>query len=609
MKKNFIFIIAILLMLSSIGHFVYSRVQEENDLAGVSFAMVYSDLEWLAEVSQMPVEDWLSYFKDKGLNHVLLKEESIQSSGRPIDVEVLMNLKKDLAWTSQYPQAFVDLVNKGNVDLNDVVLLTLDKNTYVYLKDKLLAYPNDFYTLFESQNQYAILLDGHYDDLIFNDNITHIMGSEVVKISLGFNQENIEVIESLGLDVMLVEGESEFSSGEVNSSHTEILKTSLRSVSNVTPILNQIREGFYVRNNQTFVLPPLVNDQEGVIINQAVYDDLFDQISKLSLPERNGIVQYSSLTKLHVTMMALGIFALMIFISRFYLRLSLWLEYALFIVVSMTYYILMHFQFDFALNLLAILSTLTISILVIISLVMFAKERYLDHQIFKFSGILIRSIVFTLAISLVSAMNAMIYRALLSTPQYQIATEDIHISIYMVIAIILYFIVYNIEFGYNRSLEDLRKQVYFKKDFIKVLSAPIKVSHILFAIILYTLYHFVLHPKNIMVEGFENLKWYVSVLSMILPSIMLYVYVIYKGYKKMILPMGIISVMVFSAFIQITTPLSAMFTYVLKMSSYHILIGFIIGLLLLFLIELLERLVKRLLKVKYKTGVHKELGA
>lgn len=609
MKKNLIFIIAILLMLSSLCHFVYSRVQEENDLAGVSFAMVYTDLEWLAEVSQIPVEDWLGYFKDKGLNHVLLREESIQSSGRPIDVEVLINLKEDLSWTSQYPQAFVDLVNKGNVDLNDVVLLTLDKYTYVYLKDKLLAYPNDFYTLFESQNQYAILLDGQYEDLIFNDNMTQVIGSEVVKMSLGFNQENIEVIESLGLDVMFVEGESEFSSSEVNSSHIEILKTSLRPISNVTPILNQIREGFYVRNNQMFILPPLVNDQEGVIINQAVYDDLFDQISKLSLPERNVIVQYSSLTKLHVMMMALGIFALMIFTSRFYLRLSLWLEYALFIVVSMTYYILMHFQFDFALNLLAILSTLTISILVIISLVMFAKERYLDHQIFKFSGILIRSIVFTLAISLVSALNAMIYRALLSTPQYQIATEDINISIYMVIAIILYFIYYNIEFGYNRSLEDLRKQVYFKQDFIKVLSAPIKVSHVLFAFILYALYHFALHPKNIMVEGFENIEWYVSVLSLILPSIMLYVYVIYKGYKKMILPMGIISVMVFSAFLQITTPLSAMFAYVLKMSIYHIIIGFIIGLLLLFLIELLERLVKRILKVKYKTGVHKELGA
>ena len=73
--------------------------------------------------------------------------------------------------------------------------------------------------------------------------------------------------------------------------------------------------------------------------------------------------------------------------------------------------------------------------------------------------------------------------------------------------------------------------------------------------------------------------------------------------------MGIISVMVFSAFLQNTTPLSAMFAYVLKMSIYHIIIGFIIGLLLLFLIELLERLVKRILKVKYKTGVHKELGA
>lgn len=83
-------------MLGSLGHFVFTRVEEEKERANLSFAMTYSDVEFLSKLSQEPITDWLNYFEEKGINDIFLENETIYSminSGKSIDINLIINLK------------------------------------------------------------------------------------------------------------------------------------------------------------------------------------------------------------------------------------------------------------------------------------------------------------------------------------------------------------------------------------------------------------------------------------------------------------------------------------------------------------------------------------
>lgn len=726
MKKNLIFIILIITMLIATGTSVVNRINVEKEAKSVEFVLDYTEFKAMADQSEYDFDWWLSHFKSLGVASVALNEETIYSlikEGKELEAEILINLKKDTLWELRYPKSFVNYIKADDYDKNDVVVALQDEDLLEMIMNGLSKYPDDFYTLFEGEDSYAILLDGVYNELRYSPittevniygkdvlQIQRIVDSEVLHYGLGFDPEKVSAIQKSGLNAhlrplnskrfseVLLEGYFNaletynidptliiFAGKEVigypnalielNDWMTEnqvapvLIETTVQRsnieqeglvalVDNVDyqavrllPIVdylqqrykaynyeggeeieNTIFRGVIERNIRLVYMRPFKWNNVEFVTNpeeyQASFERLSDRFSEHGITiGQISFMPYKSESNLSAVLVGLGLISLLIFAARFYLKLPLWLEYAGLIVGGLLIYAALIVAPNLGRQLLALVAGLTISTIGALILVEFARERYLDRQIFKTRMILLKSMIFAIVMGLLAMSGGLMIGGLLSHSKYLLEIDyfrGVKISEMLPLAMFVFF--YLLKFGFKRSADEIRKQELLTKDLWRMVNSSIKISYVLLggigAAVLYVYiarsgHETTVQPSNIemILRNFLELKLIARPRTkeflMAVPAVMTFVYVVYKGYKPLIPFVGIPATILFTSIINTFCHLRSPIYLSVSRTLLGIGMGVIIGLIALVIYEIIERLVKRFLKYKlrYETDHQKELGA
>lgn len=220
MKKNIIYIILIAALVITTLFNVYERMTVESEAKSAEITLSYKDIFDMSEQSDHDIVWWFKAFKTMNIQSVSLVEETLQSlvdEGNELELEVLINLKKDTLWETRYPKSFVDYVQNNEMDNNDVVVVSSDQALKSFIVDGLEErYPESFFTLFEDGDHYAILLDGIHSELRYNQvyksmdstgkpvfEHQDVIGSAIYYYGIGFDSEKIDNIKASGLEVNL----------------------------------------------------------------------------------------------------------------------------------------------------------------------------------------------------------------------------------------------------------------------------------------------------------------------------------------------------------------------------------------------------------------------
>lgn len=220
MKKNRILPILILVGIIASSILLVNRVGIESKNKTVDIILDLDSIKELADQSDKDLGWWLSKFKGWGASSVGLMEENFESlmeKREPVELEMVGNIEKDLNWRDKYPEDFVSYMEEEKASKYDVIIRTNSESTYTFIEEGLKSrYDLEKYKIFESENNYIFLLDGTEKEalyargaiLIDNNNKPYkdekdLKSSQLMRLGLGYDQEDIDIIKESGLEVLL----------------------------------------------------------------------------------------------------------------------------------------------------------------------------------------------------------------------------------------------------------------------------------------------------------------------------------------------------------------------------------------------------------------------
>lgn len=220
MKKNFVYMILIAALIITTLFNVYERMAVESEAKSAEITLSYDDIYEMSEQSEHDIVWWLKAFKTMNIASVSLTEETLQSlvdQGYELELEVLKNLKKDTLWESRYPESFVEYIKNHEIDENDVVVVSSDQALKTFILNGFdKRYPSSFYTLYEEDDHYAILIDGEHSELRYSQVYKSIdttgkpvaehqelVGSAIYYYGVDYDEEKVNNIKASGLEVNL----------------------------------------------------------------------------------------------------------------------------------------------------------------------------------------------------------------------------------------------------------------------------------------------------------------------------------------------------------------------------------------------------------------------
>ncbi len=205
----------ILIFCSAISLFIVigdrNRVERANDK--IEMIMEYSEVKSLATNSDYSISEWLSEFKNMGLQTIALGEQTLST------------------YITEYGityESYNDIINRGDKTFQDYKneLSDYSKNSLVlYIAEKKRAETIDYFlnfykdlnylTIYENGTNYIIIDQDKKDVLIqetgdiFNNIGQNIgadkvyYGTEVLNMPIGFDEESVKIIKNSGLSLML----------------------------------------------------------------------------------------------------------------------------------------------------------------------------------------------------------------------------------------------------------------------------------------------------------------------------------------------------------------------------------------------------------------------
>lgn len=218
-RKNITAIFVLIGILSSLV-LSFSRISTESDNKSVDFILNYDEINKLSEQSDEDLEWWLKGFKNLGASTVSLLEESFDSlveDEKPLDVEIVANIKQDIHWKDKYSEELVDYLEQEKIDRYDVVSVTDSKELFEFIKRGLNErYDSKNYKVIESEGQYAFVLDGTIEESLYaTEKIimdtkqkrfskkNELVGSKITNLGIGYDQAKIDIIKKSGLNIIL----------------------------------------------------------------------------------------------------------------------------------------------------------------------------------------------------------------------------------------------------------------------------------------------------------------------------------------------------------------------------------------------------------------------
>ncbi|WZL72170.1 DUF5693 family protein [Clostridiaceae bacterium 35-E11] len=219
MKKNFIiyFLLIVALIATSITAGNRLFVEENNEV--VDIALDYEEFQKMADQSTHDLSWWFDKMKEQGVSSVALNEESFESmidEKKPLKVEMVGNIIKDMNWQKNYPEVLVKELIKNGIDEFDVAVTTHSKELYAFIKNGLESrYSAKKFKILAAENIFVFLLDGTVKDALYTQelNVTdskgkpfkkesHLYSSKLVRLGLGLDPQKIQRIKTSDLKVI-----------------------------------------------------------------------------------------------------------------------------------------------------------------------------------------------------------------------------------------------------------------------------------------------------------------------------------------------------------------------------------------------------------------------
>ena len=214
-----ILLLLIALAVLSSATLIMQRINIESNHKQVEFFIDYYETKELAEQSDESLEWWLRKFKTLGVTHVVLEEESLgllRQELKPLSVDVGRDILREWNWQQFAPSTLSDYHAEIGIDDYDVVVMTEDESLYTTIASGLTSrYEENQYTLLEDPEGFAVLIHGTVEDAVFSPQQQledfegrnylreqRVHSSQLNRLSLGFSEEKIDVIQQSGLEVM-----------------------------------------------------------------------------------------------------------------------------------------------------------------------------------------------------------------------------------------------------------------------------------------------------------------------------------------------------------------------------------------------------------------------
>lgn len=241
-RKSILLIISLLLI-----SFIFSlvNIKDRNNIEkasnNIKLVIEYEEIEKKAEQSDEDINWWLEYYKSLGITDITIREETIKSfSDENINVNyyIFKDMSNDIILNNNIPELFLEEVNKNNINDYDLIIKTNDKEINNYLKDRLLfKYDESFYSFYDNEETYIIVLKGDEHQALYSDSITfrtndnssysrdtNLVSSKLKYLNIGYDDEKVNNINNAGLNIIPRPNNYEYWSSEksVNATLKEI---------------------------------------------------------------------------------------------------------------------------------------------------------------------------------------------------------------------------------------------------------------------------------------------------------------------------------------------------------------------------------------------------
>ncbi|TCO73147.1 DUF5693 family protein [Marinisporobacter balticus] len=219
MKKNYILllIVAFAVLISSMV--AYKRMTVESNNKTVDVVLDYNEFEKMAKQSEHDLGWWFHKLKGQGVRAVALNEENFESmmdENKPLKVEMIGNIIKDMEWEKKYPKPLVDYLNTNEIDAYDLLATTNSKELYNFIKEGLESrYDENKFKIINSKDKYMFLLDGTVEDGLYTQmekifdakekgfkEVSSLYSSKLIRVGLGLDQKKVNLIKNSGLNVV-----------------------------------------------------------------------------------------------------------------------------------------------------------------------------------------------------------------------------------------------------------------------------------------------------------------------------------------------------------------------------------------------------------------------
>ncbi len=200
---KYVLIIVSVIILSSI---LIQRHKIEKSNNTVELIIEYRDLEKLSNQSDLSVQEWINVLKDNGLNTIALHNKTLYTyiNEKGIYNKFIKDITNSPNYKEIFPEELISLMNE--FDTNSILLSTNNINQYKKISETLKYFNTiNFKTLSNNSNNY-IIIEQTEEDLIYNDfnkNSKIIIGSNAMFIPLGYDEDEINMINNSGLNKML----------------------------------------------------------------------------------------------------------------------------------------------------------------------------------------------------------------------------------------------------------------------------------------------------------------------------------------------------------------------------------------------------------------------
>ncbi len=220
MKKSnlFLFIIIIVGLFTTMVT-IFQRVSIESENKTVEFTLDYNEVKKLALQSDEDLKWWLEKFRDLGVSSVALNEETFNTlteDGKELQVEVFKNIRTDVNWKENYADELVRMFERDKIGDYDLVVITKSVEAADFILEGLEErYPEEFWNKITTSDEYLFTIKSSEEEALYTDSRKlidvsgeiakskkHLHSSKVADIGLGFDKEKIELIKSVGLDVL-----------------------------------------------------------------------------------------------------------------------------------------------------------------------------------------------------------------------------------------------------------------------------------------------------------------------------------------------------------------------------------------------------------------------